>query len=93
MASSHSSFRTQFQDNKDFAVLYEHAYAHTPAQLHDSGVLAAVEVELAQEAVLDIVEHVAVYSIGRTLTLQLKHQHTTVMTWRTNSLVTHSTSN
>lgn len=70
-----------------------HTHTHTPAQLHDGSVLAAAEVELSQEAVLDVVEHVSVHSIGRTLTLQLKNQHTTVMTWRTNSLVTHSTSN
>lgn len=51
-----------------------------PAQLHDSSVLAAVEVQLTEEAVLDIVEHVAVHGVCRTLTLQLEHNHAAVVT-------------
>lgn len=50
-----------------------------PAQLHDGGVLAAVEVQLAQETLLDIVEHVAVDGVGRTLALQLEHYHAAVV--------------
>lgn len=51
-----------------------------PAQLHDSSVLAAVEVQLAEETVLDVVQHVAVHGVRRTLTLQLEHNHAAVMT-------------
>lgn len=51
-----------------------------PAQLHDSSVFAAVEIQLAEEAVLDVVQHVAVHGISWTFTLQLEHNHTTVMT-------------
>lgn len=51
-----------------------------PAQLHDSSVLAAVEVQLTEEAVLDIVEHVTMYGVRGTLALKLEHNHTAVMT-------------
>lgn len=51
-----------------------------PAQLHNSSVLAAVEVQLTEEAVLDIIEHVTMYSIRGTLALKLEHNHTAVMT-------------
>lgn len=51
-----------------------------PAQLHDGGVLAAVEVELAEEAVLDVVQHVSMHGVGWTLALQLEHNHAAVMT-------------
>lgn len=53
---------------------------HRPAELHDSGVFAAVEVQLTEEAIFDIVQHVAMNSIRRTLTFQLEYNHTTVMT-------------
>lgn len=55
---------------------------HTPlpAQLHDSGVFAAVEVELAEEAVLDVVQHVAVDGVRWTFTLQLENDHAAVVT-------------
>lgn len=53
---------------------------HPPAQLHDSCIFTAVEIELTQESVFHIVQHVTVDGIGRTLSLQLKHQHTAVMT-------------
>lgn len=55
---------------------------HTPTQLHDSRVLAAVEVQLAQEAVLYIVQHVAIHCVGRPLPLQLEHQHPAIMACR-----------
>lgn len=51
-----------------------------PAQLHDGRVLAAVEVQLAQEAVLHVVQHVAVHGVGRPLALQLEHDHAAVVT-------------
>lgn len=53
---------------------------YLPAQLHDSSVLAAVEVQLAEETVLDVVQHISVHGICRTLTLQLEHNHAAVMT-------------
>lgn len=57
-------------------------WEYVPAQLHDRCVLAAVEVQLSEETVFDVVQHVSVNSVGRTLTLQLEHDHTTVMTWK-----------
>lgn len=62
---------------------FECVSMEAPAQLHDGSVLAAVEVQLTEEAVLDIVEHVAVHGVCRTLTLQLEHDHTAVVTWTT----------
>lgn len=53
---------------------------YLPAQLHHSRVLAAVEVQLAEETVLDIVQHVPVHCICGTLALQLENNHAAVMT-------------
>lgn len=52
---------------------------HTPAQLHDGCILAAVEVKLAQEAIFYIVQHVTIHSISWTFPFQFEHQHPTVM--------------
>lgn len=52
----------------------------SPAQLHHSCVLAAVEVQLAQEAVLDVVQHVPVHGVRRALALQLEDDHAAVVT-------------
>lgn len=62
---------------------FECVTKEAPAQLHDSSVLAAVEVQLTEEAVLYIVEHVAVHGVCGSLTLQLEHNHPAVMTWTT----------
>ncbi len=52
---------------------------HTPAQLHDGCILAAVEVKLAQEAIFYIVQHVTIHGISWTFPFQFEHQHPTVM--------------
>ena len=52
-----------------------------PSQLHDGHVLGRREVQLAQVAVLDVVEQVVVGGVGRPLPLQLENDHPAVMTW------------
>lgn len=52
-----------------------------PAQLHGGYVLGAAEVQLAQETVLNVVQHVAVHGVGGALPLQLEHDHAAIMAW------------
>lgn len=52
-----------------------------PSQLHDSNIFWTVEIKLAEETVLHIIQHVPVHSISRPLTLQFEHNHATVMAW------------
>lgn len=52
---------------------------YLPAELHDGCVFAAVEIQLTEETVFDVVEHVSMHSVRRTLTLQFENNHTTVM--------------
>jgi len=66
-----------------------------PTQLHDGNVLGCVEVEFAQIAFLDVVEEVLVNGKSRTLSFQLKDDHSTIMTFtnhnKHSSLQTQST--
>jgi hypothetical protein len=50
-----------------------------PPQLHHSYIFGAVEIQLTEESVLYIMQHVTMNSIGRTLTFQLKYNHPTIM--------------
>ena len=60
----------------DLYTLYRSTRAHTPAQLHDGGVLAAVEVELPKEALFHVVEHVPV--TRRTLAARASNLNTSI---------------
>ena len=51
----------------------------SPPQLHHSDVLGAAEIQLAEEPVLYIVQHIAMNSIGWALAFQLKHNHPAIM--------------
>lgn len=50
-----------------------------PSELNHRVVLGCAEVQLPQISVLDIEQDVVVNSIGRALTLQLEHDHSTVV--------------
>lgn len=69
-----------FQNEKTNELLVTATIKNLPAQLHDSSVFAAVEVQLTEETILNVVQHVSMYSICWSLTLQLEHNHAAIMT-------------
>ena len=51
----------------------------SPPDGHDRDVLGGSKLILAEEAILHVVQGVLIHSVGRTLPLQLEHQHPIVM--------------
>ena len=85
-ALANATQQPQYLLTVDYTCTYMHIYVcmctfitGSPPDGHDRDVLGGSKLILAEEAILHVVQCVLMHSVGRTLPLQLEHQHPIVM--------------